>query len=62
MDRFARLHAYLETTLANPPLPQDTQAVSKVQVKLERARPSFLDFLDTPAKNQQQRQQLEKGE
>ncbi|GAA5875841.1 hypothetical protein JCM16303_004016 [Sporobolomyces ruberrimus] len=61
MDRFARLHAYLETTLANPPSPQDTQAVSKVQVKLERARPSFLDFLDTPAKNQQQRQQLEKG-
>jgi len=62
MDRFHRLHTYLETTLANPPSQQDSQAVSKLQVKLERARPAFLDFLDTPAKNQQQRQQLEKGE
>ncbi|GAA5896324.1 Nup192p [Sporobolomyces salmoneus] len=58
MDRFSRLHNYLETTLANPAAP-DT--VSKLQVKLERARPALLDFLDTPAKNQQQRQQLEKG-
>ncbi|GAA5985830.1 hypothetical protein JCM5350_006906 [Sporobolomyces pararoseus] len=57
MDRFSRLHTYLETILANP----DPQTVSKLQVKLERARPAFLDFLDTPTKNTQQRQQLEKG-
>ncbi|GAA5922074.1 uncharacterized protein JCM15063_003177 [Sporobolomyces koalae] len=61
MDRFRRLHTYLETILANPPPPQDSQAVSKLQVKLERARPAFLELLDTPGKNQAQRQQLEKG-
>lgn len=62
MDRFGRLHTYLETVLANPPASQDSQAVSKLQVKLERARPAFLEFLDTPAKSSQQRQQLEKGQ
>ncbi|GAA6062083.1 hypothetical protein JCM10212_006506 [Sporobolomyces blumeae] len=61
MDRFQRLHTYLETTLANPPSQPDSQVVSKLQLKLERARPTFLDFLDTPGKDQQQRQQLEKG-
>ncbi|KAI5480028.1 nuclear pore complex protein Nup205 [Pseudohyphozyma bogoriensis] len=56
MDRFARLHAFLEDVLANPP-----EDVSRLQLKLERARPLFLSLLDTPAKNAQERATLEKG-
>ncbi|GAA5853541.1 hypothetical protein JCM8547_002499 [Rhodosporidiobolus lusitaniae] len=61
MDRFQRLATYLETTVANPPAFPDPSVLSKLQLKLERARPAFLDLLDTPAKDQSQRQQLEKG-
>ncbi|GAA5892450.1 hypothetical protein JCM6882_005619 [Rhodosporidiobolus microsporus] len=61
MDRFQRLVTYLETTIANPPAQLDPSVLSKLQLKLERARPAFLAFLDTPAKDAQQRQQLEKG-
>ncbi|GAA5831477.1 hypothetical protein JCM11251_004037 [Rhodosporidiobolus azoricus] len=61
MDRFQRLATYLETTIANPPTQPDPSVLSKLQLKLERARPAFLSFLDTPAKDAQQRQQLEKG-
>jgi len=32
-----------------------------LQLKLERARPAFLAFLDTPAKDSKQREQLNKG-
>ncbi|BGP12970.1 hypothetical protein JCM10213_006609 [Rhodosporidiobolus nylandii] len=61
MDRFQRLHVLLETTLANPPPSPDPSVLSRLQLKLERARPLFLAFLDTPGKDAQQRQQLEKG-
>lgn len=58
MDRFQRLAAFLESTIANPSSSPD---LARLQLKLERCRPALLDFLDTPAKDQQQRQQLEKG-
>ncbi|GAA5919036.1 hypothetical protein JCM1841_003712 [Sporobolomyces salmonicolor] len=61
MDRLQRLHIFLETTLANPPDHHDPEVLSKLQLKLERARPALLNFLDTPQKDPQQRQQLEKG-
>ncbi|GAA5989348.1 hypothetical protein JCM11641_002770 [Rhodosporidiobolus odoratus] len=61
MDRFQRLHAFLESTLANPSTQPDPSVLSKLQLKLERARPAFLDFLDTPPKDSNQRQQLDKG-
>ncbi|GAA6005529.1 hypothetical protein JCM10207_005238 [Rhodosporidiobolus poonsookiae] len=61
MDRFQRLHTFLESTLANPPPHPDPAVLNKLSLKLERARAALLDFLDTPAKNPQQRQQLDKG-
>lgn len=56
-DRFQRLHKFLQNTLANP----SADAVPVAQLKLERARSAFLDFLDVPAKDQKQRDQLQKG-
>ncbi|GAA5862929.1 hypothetical protein JCM1840_002329 [Sporobolomyces johnsonii] len=61
MDRLQRLQVFLETTLANPPDHHDPEVLSKLQLKLERARPTLLNFLDTPPKDPQQRQRLEKG-
>lgn len=61
MDRFQRLHAFLETLLANPIQQDPAAAVSKLQLKLERARPAFLELLDTPPKSHKERQELEKG-
>lgn len=62
MDRFQRLHAFLETILANPLQDDPGRMISKLQLKLERARPAFLDLLDAPPKVKEQRQQLEQGE
>lgn len=59
MDRFERLHSFLEDILANPQ--DDPSIVAKLQLKLERARPLFLALLDTPPKEPKERQQLEKG-
>ncbi|BGP04990.1 hypothetical protein JCM10049v2_000792 [Rhodotorula toruloides] len=61
MDRFQRLHAYLESTLANPPSQPDPAVLSRLQLKLERARLAFIDLLDTPPKDAKQREQLNKG-
>lgn len=61
MDRFQRLAAFLESTIANPPSSPDPSVFSKLQLRLERARPAFLNLLDTPGTDAQQRQQLEKG-
>lgn len=60
MNRFAKLSAFLENVLANPSLEDSTQ-LSKLQIKLEKARPHLLELLDTPPKDPKQRQQLEKG-
>ncbi|SCV68829.1 BQ2448_950 [Microbotryum intermedium] len=57
MDRFVRLSSFLENCLANP----DPSLVSKLQLKLERARPALLDLLDVVPKNNAERQQLEEG-
>lgn len=61
MDRFQRLRTFLDSVLLNPPSAPDAALLSRLQLKLERARPAFLDFLDTPGKNTQQREQLNKG-
>ncbi|BGP36830.1 hypothetical protein JCM10449v2_000732 [Rhodotorula kratochvilovae] len=61
MDRFQRLHRFLQHALANPAPAQDAQVLAKLQRKLERARPAFLAFLDTPQKDQKQREQLNQG-
>ncbi|PRQ72868.1 hypothetical protein AAT19DRAFT_16792 [Rhodotorula toruloides] len=34
MDRFQRLHAYLESTLANPPSQPDPEVLSRLQLDL----------------------------
>ncbi|KDE08259.1 hypothetical protein MVLG_01525 [Microbotryum lychnidis-dioicae p1A1 Lamole] len=57
MDRFVRLSSFLENCLANP----DPSLVSKLQLKLERARPALLDLLDLVPKSSTERQQLENG-
>lgn len=59
MDRFVRLHSFLEACLtqAEP----DPSTLSKLQTKLERARPLFLDLLQTPPKDPKERQKLDKG-
>lgn len=56
MDQFARLAIYLEDVVHNPNVD-----LSKLQLKLERARPAFLSLLNTPPKNQKERAALEKG-
>lgn len=61
MDRFQRLHRFLQHALSNPAPAQDPQVLAKLQIKLERARPAFLAFLDTPTKDAKQREQLNKG-
>ncbi|KPV78555.1 uncharacterized protein RHOBADRAFT_51011 [Rhodotorula graminis WP1] len=61
MDRFQRLHRFLQHALSNPAPAHDPQVLAKLQLKLERARPAFLAFLDTPAKDAKQREQLNKG-
>ncbi|KAM0793089.1 hypothetical protein ACM66B_000571 [Microbotryomycetes sp. NB124-2] len=60
MDRFQRLQALLESVLASPGT-QDAGVLSKLQLKLERARPHLLDLLDHAPKDTKQRQQLEQG-
>ncbi|SCZ90945.1 BZ3500_MvSof-1268-A1-R1_Chr1-3g02408 [Microbotryum saponariae] len=57
MDRFVRLSSFLENCLANP----EPSLVSKLQLKLERARPALLDLLDLVPKSSTERHQLEKG-
>ncbi|KAK4054774.1 hypothetical protein OIV83_000698 [Microbotryomycetes sp. JL201] len=59
MDRFQRLQALLESVLASPT--GEAGVLNKLQLKLERARPHFLDLLDHAPKNATERQQLEKG-
>ncbi|KAK4058181.1 hypothetical protein OIO90_000920 [Microbotryomycetes sp. JL221] len=59
MDRFQRLQAFLESVLASPA--NDSALLSKLQLKLERARPHLLDLLDDPPKDAKERQQLDKG-
>ena len=61
MDRFQRLRTFLDSALLNPPAEPDAALLSRLQLKLERARPAFLDFLDTPGKDAKQREQLNKG-
>lgn len=61
MDRFQRLRTFLDSALLNPPAEPDAALLSRLQLKLERARPAFLDFLDTPRKDAKQREQLNKG-
>lgn len=61
MDRFERLRVFLDSALLNPPATPDAALLSRLQLKLERARPAFLDFLDTPGKDAKQREQLNKG-
>ncbi|KAL8292911.1 hypothetical protein RQP46_000605 [Phenoliferia psychrophenolica] len=60
-DQFARLHELLEDCIANPDQPHTPLAT--IQRDLERARPTFLNLLDTPPKDAAQRSLLEqKGE
>lgn len=57
MDKFRELASFLEDCLANP----DSTTLSRLQHKLEGARPTFLALLDILPKNAKQRERIGSG-